>query len=115
MDKRPQEDGRGGGGVLRVGWNGWDGYALLPFYLSTQRDSRMQTEQATSGALVYLSSLLSEAPKGYKSPDLPFPLCSFIHYHLRTILMPAHHTLRSAPEPCLLQNTECLTNTMLDP
>lgn len=93
----------GGGLVPAVEFRsegGEDGMGRLycPFIFPV-RESHTQTEQATSGTLVYLSALLSQAPRSYKSPCLCEPcsnpppcLHSFIHIHLRPIPRSAHHT-----------------------
>lgn len=47
---------------------GEDGIGRLCYpFIFAVRESHMQTEQATSGTLVYLSALLSEAHRSYKS------------------------------------------------
>lgn len=55
---------------------GEDGMGRLcsPFIFPV-RESHMQTGQTTSGTLVYLSALLSQAPRSYKSPCL-YESCS---------------------------------------
>lgn len=83
---------------------GEDGASRLcsPFIFPV-RESHMQTEQATSATLVYLSALLSQALRGYKSPCLCEPCSKPLASVLSSISIPrsAHHTFRSAPEPCL--------------
>ena len=75
---------------------GEDGMVSSAPLLSSQSEkSHMQTVQATSGALVYLSALLSRAPSSYKSACLgercsnlhprSSSLHNFIHIHLRPI------------------------------
>lgn len=92
---------------------GEDGMVSSAPLLSSQSEkSHMQTVQATSGALVYLSALLSRAPSSYKSACLgercsnlhprSSSLHNFIHIHLRPIPRSAYHTFKSAPEPCSL-------------
>lgn len=73
-----------------IGSNGWphaveflledeeDGMDRLcsPFILP-EKESHMQTEQATSGTLVYISIPLSQDPRSHKSPCLHEP-CSIL-------------------------------------
>lgn len=75
--------------------SGEDGTGRLcsPFIFPV-RDSHTQTEQATSGTLVYLSTLFSQAPRSYKSPCLckpciPPPPSSISFYSQRS----AQHTV----------------------
>lgn len=80
---------------------GEDGMVSSAPLLSSQSEkSHMQTVQATSGTLVYLSALLSWAPSSYKSACLG-ERCS--NHHPPLFLPPQFHPYPSKanPQVCL--------------